>query len=160
MPVITINKGGVDIADGVYPVILTSLTEKTIVPQQGKQAGQEVDIFVWGWAVDDTTSEYDGVELQSNSSMMSGAKSKLFGYITALLGGTPPAIGSQFEVGDLVGRRALATVRTPEDGFAKIENLSALPASMRPKPVTATVAAARQAAEVRQPATPADELPF
>lgn len=167
MTSIVIGSGGPTIADGVYSVILTGLGEKTIIPGSGPNTGQEIDIYSWDWAVDE--GEYENLELQSTTSFASGPKSKLYSYITALLGGKPPESGTKFEVGDLVGRRALATVRTAENGWPKIENLSALQTMLAPRPVaTGTVAAARQTAAVRQPVAVttaavspgADELPF
>jgi hypothetical protein len=54
----------------------------------------------------------------------------MFAWLTALLGGKAPAVGTKFEVTDLVGRAALATIRKDESGWPRLENLGAMPAAM------------------------------
>lgn len=165
MPLFTINQGGPDIPDGVYSVILTGIAgPKTVMAKRGPKAGQEIDLYDWDFAVDE--GDFENTEIQSSTSSASGTRSKMYAYITALLGGKAPAVGTSFEVGDLVGRRALATIRKDETGWPRIENLGALPVSMR-LPVGPTAPAVAQAAEVRQPvsvaaapATVSDDLPF
>lgn len=122
---ITINKGGIDIADGVYAVVLTKVDgPKTIT----RSDGTEADIIDWTFEVMD--GQYAGTEIQGTTSTSSGPKSKMFAWLTALFGGKAPTVGSSFEKDDLVGKLALATVRTPEGGWPKLENLGAIPASM------------------------------
>lgn len=160
MAQITINKGGVDIPDGVYTVVLAKLDgPKTIQ----RADGQDADIFDWTFQVFD--GEHEGIELQGTTSTSSGPKSKMFAWLTALFGGKAPAIGTTLNSEDIVGKLALATVRTPEGGWAKIENLGAIPAAMLAgkvaaatgAPVTAPGAPAPVAAPT---AAPASDLPF
>jgi hypothetical protein len=48
MPLITVSQGGPEIEPGVYPVILVAIEgPKTIIPQGGPNAGQEIEIFDW-----------------------------------------------------------------------------------------------------------------
>lgn len=130
MAFITVNQGaGADIPDGVYPVVLVSISDpKTVTAQRGPKSGQDIDLLDWTFAVLD--GEYKDTEISASTSMASGPKSKMFSYITALLGGKAPQVGQSFEKTDLVGRLALATVRKDENGWPRIENLGAMPTSM------------------------------
>ena len=92
----------------------------------------------------------------------SGPKSKTYAWLTALLGGTPPAVGQSYPKSQLVGRLALATISIDAGGWAKIVNLSAMP--RQAAPAAAPVAAAPVAAPARpvaeQPVASTDQLPF
>lgn len=155
MPLITVNQGGPDIEAGVYTVILTGIDgPKTIIPQSGVNAGKEVSIFDWTFAVDE--GEYEGTEIQATTSVSSGPRSKMYAFLTALLDGKAPAVGASFEATDLVGRRALATISRSESGWPRVENLGALPKAMRP-----TVAPKPATSSLRtQVVEPAADLPF
>lgn len=157
MSLITVSQGGPppdkDIADGVYQVYLQKLEgPKTIIPKFGENAGKEVSIFEWLFVIEG--SDYDNRDIQANSSTASGPRSKMYSWLTALLGGKPPAVGAGFEAKDLVGLRALATVSHGESGWPKLENLGAIPASLRPAPAAP---AATVAAPVAPTAVPAPE---
>lgn len=137
-PFITVTKGGVDIEDGAYPVVLTGISDpKTVTAQRGPKAGQDIQLIDWTFSIDDTTSPYDGTEIAASTSTASGPKSKMFAYLTALLGGRAPQVGQAFEKGDLIGRLAVATIRKDENGWPRIENLSAMPRGQRQEPVAA-----------------------
>lgn len=141
MPLITVSQGGPDIAAGVYAVALVKIEgPKTITPQNGPNAGQDVDIFDWTFVIADG-NEYDGTEIQATTSTASGPKSKMFSYLTALHSGRPPAVGSSFESADLVGKMALATISRPDNGWPKIENLGAIPQGMLAQRVAAATGA-------------------
>lgn len=141
---ITISAGAPpsDIEPGVYEVTLTDISEpRTIFPQSGPNAGKEVLLRDWKFALEDNT------EITGSASTASGPKSKTYAWLTALLGGTPPAIGQSYPRDQLVGRMALATINIDEGGWAKIVNLSALPKTKaapvtRPQPVAAQPVAA------------------
>lgn len=158
MALITVNRGGTDIPPGVYQVILTGIEgPKTIVPQSGPNAGQDVDIFEWNFAIDD--GDLDGTEVSATTSTNSGPRSKMYAFLTALLDGKPPQPGQTFEASDLVGRIALATISQTESGWPRIENLGAMPASMK----AATAKPSAPAKRVVAPTTGAgsgDDLPF
>jgi hypothetical protein len=154
---ITITAGAqqADIEPGVYEVTLTDISEpRVIFPQTGVNAGKEVTLRDWTFHLE------DGTEIRGSASTASGPKSKTFAWLTALLGGTPPVIGTSYPRDQLIGRVALATVTIDESGWAKIQNLSALPKA-RPQPVAAVPVAAPAAAAptAAAPATGAD-LPF
>lgn len=160
MPFVIVKQGGIEIPDGVYPVILTAISEpKTVQVTRGPKAGSEMDLLDWTFAIDG--GEHEGIEISTSTSMASGPKSKMFGYLTALLGGRPPVVGQAFEKTDLIGRLALATIRRDEGGWPRIENLSAVPAAMRTKPA-ATVAAPVPVAVVSPlaPEASSEHLPF
>lgn len=147
---ITIGASGPDIV-GVFPVILSDLEgPKTITAKNGPNAGQDVDIFDWVFAIDDG-GQFDGEVIKATTSTAAGPKSKMYAYITALLGGRPPQEGQTFEKQDLCGRVALATIGPNEGGWPRIQNLSALPAAMQQQ-MLAQVAPVAQQAPAPQPA--------
>lgn len=131
---ITVSAGAqVEIEPGVYQVTLTGISEpRTIYPQTGPNAGKEVLLRDWTFALE------DGTEIRAGASTASGPKSKTYAWLTALLGGTPPAIGTSYGTDTLVGRMALATVSLDEGGWPRITNLSALPRATRTAPVAPT----------------------
>lgn len=145
---ITITGGApqMDIAPGTYEATLTEISEpRTIFPQSGPNAGKEVQLRDWTFALE------DGTEINGSASVASGPKSKTFAWLTALLGGTPPVIGQSYPKAQLIGREALVTIAIDEGGWPKITNMSA-----RPKARVAPVAVA--AAPVAAPVTPAPRL--
>jgi hypothetical protein len=126
MPFIEITSGGVDIPDGVYPVTLVEIKgPKTVTAQRGPKAGQEIDLLDWVFAVDE--GDYDGTPIEASTSTASGPKSKMYSYLTALYNGVAPQVGATFEVSDLAGRRAFATIKKDANGWPRIENLGAMP---------------------------------
>lgn len=154
MVTITVKSGApADIEPGVYEVTLTALEgPRTIYPQTGVNAGKEVEVLDWTFHTDDDE------EIQGTTSTASGPKSKLYAWLTALLGGTPPAVGTTFEPQQLLGRQAVATISVSDGGWPKIENLSAMPTKRR----AATPAAASAPAPTAPVALGAadDNLPF
>jgi hypothetical protein len=167
---ITVSAGGPspenDIPDGVYPVILSALSDpKTVTARRGPKAGQDIDLIDWTFAIDAPGHPMDGRELPESTSTASGPRSKMYSFLTALFGGTPPPAGTKLTKEHLLGRRALATVTHDEGGWLRIGNLGALPPSMvavapvaAPAPVVAvpTPAVAAAAPVAAQP----DDLPF
>lgn len=145
---ITISAGAqTDVDPGVYEVTLTDISEpRTILPQSGPNAGKEVTLRDWSFAME------DGTEIRGSASIANGPKSKTYAWLTALLGGTPPAVGQSYPKAQLLGRMALATVTVDEGGWPRITNLSALP---KAKVKAAPVAAAPSAQPVA-----ASEIPF
>ncbi len=139
---ITISAGAApsDIEPGVYEVTLVEISEpRTIFPQSGPNAGKEVQLRDWTFALE------DGSTVTGSASTASGPKSKTFAWLTALLGGTPPVVGQAYPRSQLIGREALATIAVDDGGWPKIANLSARPKTKVPakaKPVAAAEAAA------------------
>jgi len=128
---ITINQGGPDIPDGVYLVQLTKIADpRTVTAQSGPRAGEDVDLIDWTFAIDQPGTAMHDVLLDASTSTASGPRSKMYAWLTALLGGVAPTIGAGFKKSDLIGRYALATTRKSESGWPKIENLGAAPAAL------------------------------
>lgn len=129
-PFITVGGGGPDIPDGVYPLTLVEIKEpKTVTAKHGPKTGQDVDLIDWIFTIDE--GPYEGTTLETATTTASGPKSKMYGYLTALLGGLAPAIGTTFERVQLHGRRVLGTVqKDPDNGWPRIVSLGAMPASM------------------------------
>jgi hypothetical protein len=136
MPQITVNQGGPDIPDGVYPVTLVEIAgPKTVTAQRGPKAGQDIDLFDWTFAIDSGPKE--GETLEASTSTASGPRSKMYAWLTALFGGVAPPIGASFDTTSLHGRRAVATIRKDESGWPRIENLSAMVGQAAPAPAAA-----------------------
>ena len=154
--IITISAGAPasDLTPGVYEVTLTDISEpRAIFPQSGPNAGKEVQLRDWTFHLE------DGSAIVGSASVASGPKSKTFAWLTALLGGTPPAINSSYPRDQLYGREALATIAIDEGGWAKIANLSARPKARAAAPVAAAPVAAPAQPVPAQPVV-ADQLPF
>ena len=159
MPTFEIKAGGPDIADGVYPVVLTKIEgPKTVTAQRGPNAGQDIDLFDWTFAVDAPGTPEDGVEVQASTSTASGPRSKMYAWLTALFGGRAPQVGQKFDSDALLGRAALATIRKDETGWARLENLGAMPAAMLGQRVAAATGV--QTAGVAADAVPPATLPI
>lgn len=151
--------GQSDIAPGTYRVTLTEISEvRTQTAQRGPNAGKEFSIRDWTFYTDDDQ------EIRDSASISKSNRSKQYQWVTALLGGTPPALDQKLSISQLVGREAIATVDLI-DGWPKIVTLSAIPAE-RSKPASAAspAAAARARAAAPQPVAAAagatDDLPF
>jgi hypothetical protein len=152
VPFIEITQSGPDIPDGVYPVTLVDIKgPKTVTAQRGPKAGQDIQLLDWQFAVDD--GPHDGVVIEVSTSLASGPRSKMYGFLTALFNGVAPNIGAAFEKPQLVGRRALATIKKDEQGWLRIENLGAMPLSMQQQKLAQTTGAPVQAAGSPAPAT-------
>jgi hypothetical protein len=155
--IITISAGAPasDITPGVYEVTLTDISEpRTIYPQTGANAGKEVQLRDWTFALE------DGREVTDSASTSSGPKSKTYAWLTALLGGTPPTVGQSYPKSQLVGREALATIAIDEGGWAKIANLSARPRARAAGPVAVAAPVTAPAQPVVAQPVAADDLPF
>jgi hypothetical protein len=153
---ITISSGAppADIDPGVYVVTLIEISEpRTIFPQSGPNAGKEVTLRDWTFALEDGTTVVGG------ASTASGPKSKTFAWLTALLGGTPPTVGKSYPRDQLIGREALATIAVDDQGWTKIANLSARPKE-RAAPARPAAVPARPKAQPVAAAVDPDNLPF
>lgn len=158
---ISAGAGGSEIPDGVWPVILSDIRgPKTVTAQRGPNAGQDIDLLDWVFAVDAPGTPLDGKQIEASTSTASGPRSKMFAYLTALLGGVAPAVGAAFEKPQLLGRRALATIQRDTDGWARIVNLGALPAQFQAAPAATPAPAAAPQQPVAIGAAKADDLPF
>lgn len=155
MPLFEVKGGGPNLPDGVYPVILTDITgPKTVTANRGVNAGQEVSLFDWTFAVDQPGHPLDGTPIDGSTSTSSGPRSKMFAWLTALLNGAAPSVGTSFEKEQLVGRRALATIQKDGDGWPRLVNLGAMPVGMQQASFAAATGAPAAAAPVAAPAAP------
>lgn len=152
MPFIDIKASGPDIPDGVYPVILSAISDpKTVTAQRGPKAGQDIDLLDWTFVIE--SGQYENTELSVSTSMASGPRSKMYAFLTALFGGKAPPIGTQLEKADIIGRSALATVQKDDEGWLRITNLGALPAGYS-SPTGSIQPAESQPADDAVPARP------
>jgi hypothetical protein len=151
--------GQSDIAPGTYRVTLTEISDvRTQTAKRGPNAGQDFSIRDWTFFTDDDK------EIRDSASISRSSRSKQYEWVTALLGGTAPALDQKLAMSQLIGREAIATIELNEDGWPKIRTLSAIPQE-RAKPANAAspAAAARARAGTPQPAAAAaagDDLPF
>lgn len=165
MPTITVGSGAPAIEPGTYPVTLVGIEPKTIIPKTGDNAGQEVEIFEWSFAIDEGELENEIIKVSSSKNC--GPKSKMFSFLTALLGGRPPEAGASFETEQLLGRQALAQITANDAGWPQITALLSLPtrrATQTPAPQAAPRQAYQQPAPVAAGAlrgqVAATKLPF
>lgn len=183
MTFITVSQGGPkpedDIPDGVYALQLTDIKDpRTVTARRGPKAGQDIDLIDWIFYIDKPGSPLHDRQIDGVTSTASGPRSKMFAWLTALLGGRPPAINQQFSKADLIGRYAYGTVAHDDGGWPQIDSLGAMPedvlaakfAAATGAPTNQPVAAAqpiRQPAEPgeftgapRQPVAASSDLPF
>lgn len=149
------SAGQSDIAPGTYSVTLTEISEvRTNVAQRGPNAGSEFSLRDWVFYTDDDQ------KIQDSASTSRSPRSKQYQWITALMGGTPPALDQKIPFDQLIGREAIATVDLV-DGWPRIVTLSARPKERAAAASTASPAAAARA-RASQPAAAAagDDLPF
>jgi hypothetical protein len=156
--------------DGAYAATLVEIEgPRTVTPKDGREP---FELIEWTFAVEGAPD--DACLVWTSTSTASGPKSRMYGFLTALLGGRAPAVGQGFEAQDLIGRGAMITIRRDEDGWTKVDNVSALPRqpqaaptpSPRPDPGPARPAVVAPAPrtlreQVLAPDVPGDDgLPF
>jgi hypothetical protein len=125
MPLITVKAQAPAIPPGTYLGTLISVRPKRLVTQYSKN-GEEQDFLEWTWAV-------EGIEINSLTTLASGPKSRIFEYLTALFGADKVVVDAGFEENDLVGKVALLSIITNDDGFAKIDRVVSAPRTSQPK---------------------------
>lgn len=179
MPFVTVSRGGPsqenDIPDGVYPLVLVEISDpRTVSATRGVNAGKDIDLIDWTWAINIPGHPLDSRTLTSSTSTASGPKSKMFSYLTALLGGVAPQPDTTFEKNDLAGRQVYGTINHDEDGWNRLANVSAIPVTalqqrfgqatgaptVNPPAVNPIVQQPVPAAPVAAPAAPQPDLPF
>jgi hypothetical protein len=170
MPFIEVKAAGANIPAGLYACQLSDIRgPKTVTAQRGPRAGEEVDLLDWIWHIAQPGHPLDGQEISGSTSTASGPRSKLYAWLTALHNGVAPAVGTQFEKEQLIGRLAYLTIQLDEEGWSRIVNVGAMPVAaqqqqfqaataptpLQPKQIIPTQ---QQAAGTASPAT--DDLPF
>jgi len=145
---------------GTYEGVVVSVEKDIIVPRQGKNAGQDVPILRWNFDIG-ATETVESITGRDPSS----EKSNLFKYFVALLGNDRDAWLTA-EMSDLVGRKALVTVGINDDGWNRIDGVTAMPVRraaptpVEPAPVAATVSPLREPEVPEDIEEPTDALPF
>lgn len=149
MPTLRIGKG---IEPGAYEVTLQHVSSpKTIYPANEPDG---VQILEWQFIAD------DGTIIDDSTSMNTGPRSKMYGWLTALNNGKAPAVDEDINTDDLLGRRVIANVALSEKGWPKITSLSAIPlARQQQKFAEATQAPTRPTRPQAVP-RPSDGVPF
>jgi hypothetical protein len=142
--------------DGAYQATLVAIEGPR--PATNSRTGEEFSLLDWVFAIEGAPD--DACLVWASTSVASGPKSKMYGFLTALLGGRAPAVGQSFEASDLVGRQALVTIRRDEDGWLKVENVSAMPTAVQPtaEPTAPATPAAATAATAATPLSDAATL--
>lgn len=139
--------------DGTYPVLLVSVSEPVTEPSTMAESGSWT-YRRWTFAIDG--GEYDGQVLDARASTKSSPKSKQFQIISALFGKVPP-VGTSIDIQKhLIGRSALVSVLTNDNGYPYIAGFMAAPGSGK-----APAAPAPKPEPVATPAVADDsDLPF
>jgi hypothetical protein len=137
-----------DVAPGTYEGVVSNVEKDTIIPRTGRNAGQTVPILRWNFTIDGVDDRIESITGRDPSS----EKSNLFKYFVALLGPDKSAWLSA-EVEDLVGRKALVTISLSEDGWPRVDGVTAMPVR---RPVGKVVVEAAAPGDERLD----DDLPF
>jgi hypothetical protein len=155
--------------DGTYPVTLVAVSEEVTEPSSLADAkGDGTWTYrVWTFAIDGGECDGQVIDMRANA-RSAGPTSKQFGLVAAFVGRTPP-VGAQVDIQrHLVGRQALASIVTSDNGFPKVDKVLALPAQRNgsapaPTPAPAPPAAAPVASPPEPATAPVaspDSLPF
>ena len=137
------------VAPGTYEGVVVSVEKDIIVPRQGKNAGQDVPVLRWNFDIgaEETVESITGRDPSSE-------KSNLFKYFVALLGSDRDA-WLRAEMSDLVGRKALVTVGLNDDGWNRIDGVTAMPVK-RQAPAPVVTSEPESPPDVEEPG----DLPF
>lgn len=142
---ITVGAAGIDpeldLENGTYPLTLVEIDDpKRIFTDRYPSridavSGDEVggtEIIVWRFVTDN--DRY----VEGATSKASGPRSKMYEWLTALLGREPRERES-FAKSDLIGRGALGQVGHNKSGYPRVTSLLALPSRGSGKAVSAPV---------------------
>lgn len=153
----TVSQGGPppeeDIPDGVYLLQLVKIGDpRTVTAKKGPNAGKDFNLIDWGFAIEAPGTPYHDRLMDDSTSTASGPRSKMYEWLTALLGGVPPQAGRQMKRSELIGRLVLGTVNHDDGGWPRIASLSAVPASMLGQQIAQATGAPVAGAPVAAPA--------
>lgn len=139
MPLITIGAGMSDLEPGSYPVTVVNVVRKTIpgTVNEYNPTGADQEVYEWTFNVDSDDDEV--IEIQGITSTKTGEGAKLLRHLTALLGPDGIKRGATFDLPDLIGKSAIAQVGLNARGYARVEELMAIPKTKKPKPVAVVV---------------------
>lgn len=166
MPLITVSEGTPLLPPDSYPATLVGIAPKRLVTQYSKN-GEEQDFLEWTWLVEGPEKD---VEITSLTTLATGPKSKIMGYLVALVGAEKAQVGAGFDENDLVGKKVTVQTIVDDKGFSKIDNVVGAP-KQRARPAQTTpsgngaapeapVAEAPAAEAPQVEAVPEDDLPF
>lgn len=145
MPLVEIQPRA-DIQPGTYEAVVSNVEKDTITPRTGRNAGQLVDILRWNFVIEGVDDRIESITGRDPSS----EKSNLFKYFVAVLGADKSSWMSA-ETEDLVGKPVLVTLSLSDDGWPRVDNVTARPVK-RAVPAPAVIRVEDTATE--------DELPF
>lgn len=141
--------------DGVYPVILSSVSDPYEADSRFSKTGKGL-YRDFTFAFENPENEGEVLEKRVNAKSTS-EKSAQFEIIAALLGRTP-AIGENIALRDLVGRSCQASIKTNDNDYPYIDSLIALPRVKQAQDVSASIESRK--AETRQSVAAGADLPF
>jgi hypothetical protein len=169
MPLVEVQPRS-EVAPGTYEAVVSNVEQDIIVPRTGRNAGQNVPILRWNFEVEGVDERIESITGRDPTS----EKSNLFKYFVAVLG-SDKAKWLEAETEDLVGRPCLVTISVNEDGWPKVDNVTARP-TKRHNPIPASNPDAETAVpqpvlhQMSEPLTdetgdddgeaPTDQLPF
>jgi hypothetical protein len=146
-----------EIQPGTYEAVVSNVEHDTIVPRTGRNAGQTVPILRWNFVIDGVDDRIESITGRDPSS----EKSNLFKYFVATLGADKSAWMSA-ETEDLVGKPVLVTLSVTDEGWPRVDNVTARPVRRGPtaQPVSpAPIATAMEPGLVEDESLQGD-LPF
>jgi hypothetical protein len=140
-----------NVEPGTYEGVVVSVVKDVIVPRMGNQAGQNVNILRWTFDIgaDHNVESITGRDPSSE-------KSNLFKYFVALIG-PDRTKWAEVEQEDLVGRKALVTVSLNDEGWERIDGVTA---QARPRPAPVSPLRETVSTVEDDPTATADDLPF
>jgi hypothetical protein len=160
VPLITVTAGTPVLPAATYPATLIGIKPKRLTTKFSKP-GTEDDFLEWTWLVEGSDKD---VEVTSLTSVATGPKSRIFEYLTALLGAGNVNINDGFDENDLVGKKAQLSIVVTEDGFSKVDQIVAPVVTRASRAAAPAAAPAAPAAPVVAPSAPVDteldDLPF
>ncbi len=144
MPLVEVQPRA-DVTPGTYEAVVTNVEKDIIVPRTGRNAGTDVPILRWNFAIDGVDDRIESITGRDPSS----EKSNLFKYFVAVLGSDKKAwLAAETE--DLVGKKCLVTISVNDDGWPRVDSVSGMPVRRQPG----------VAAPVEDDLTDAGSLPF
>jgi len=133
-----------EVAPGTYEAVVSNVEPDIIVPKTGRNAGQNVPILRWNFAIEGVEDRIESITGRDPTS----EKSNLFKYFVATLG-SDKTKWLDAETEDLVGKPVLVTISISEDGWPRVDNVTARPTRRGAVPVAATITVAEEKTEAQ-----------
>lgn len=139
---ITISAGGKEGAfngePGVYTATLLTHSVEGPFDAKNPKPGESptYKLHEWGFVIDGAPEGAEMIWWASGES--TGPKSRTFGIITALFGGTQPPVGTKLDPKQhLIGRQALLDIRRNDRGYLDVAGIMPLPKAAAPRAAAA-----------------------